>query len=133
VPYGLTDPPFLATQAVTQTLLDVRFTDSKGYPLEGGVAYFELELPTFKNILKKKVTSDATGSFKEMIDLGTCQGGKAAGYFTHRQNGRNTWATRYMTGEYYAKNVLLEELADKPHIYNIGHICKRTLVNWSRN
>ena len=134
VPYGLTKPPFLATQAVTQTLLDIRFTDSKGYPLEGGVAYFEMELSTLKkNPLKKKMTSDASGSVKEMINLGTCQGGDAAGYFTHRQNGRNTWATRYIAGEYYAKNILLEELANEPHIYNIGHICKRTLVNWSRN
>jgi hypothetical protein len=134
VPYGLTEPPFLATQAVTQTLLDIRFTDSKGYPLEGGVAYFEMKLSTLNQTpVKKKMTSDASGSVQEMLNLGTCQGGKAAGYFTHRQNGRNTWATRYIAGTYYAENVLLEELADKPHIYNIGHICKRTLVNWSRN
>lgn len=133
VPYGLTRPPFLATQAIKQTLLDVRFTDSKGYPLEGGVAYFELKFQRPKNEIYRVITSDSSGGAKEMLDIGTCIGGDPAGYFTHRQNGRNTWATRYITGKYFAKNVLLEELANKPHIYDFGHICKRTLVNWSRN
>jgi hypothetical protein len=94
------------------------------------VAYFELKFKSPKKEIFRIMTSDSSGSAKEMLDIGVCVGGNPAGYFTHRHNGRNTWATQ---GEYFAKNVLLEGLADKPHIYNFGHICKRTLVNWSRN
>lgn len=132
VPYGFTDPAFLATQAVKKALLEVTFTDSKGHPLEGGVVNFSLNLPERRDSMVKILTSDASGKVSELLEFDTCTGGNAANYFTHRSNGRNTWATRYKVGSYSATNVLLEELANKPHVYNFGHICKRTLVNWSR-
>lgn len=133
VPYGRTEPPMLATQAFKQSLLEVEFTDSKAYPLEGGVAYFELRLQDPERSITKTLVSDASGKAQELLQFGTCEGGKAAEYFVHRHNGRNTWATRYKVGKYFAANQLLEHLADKPHVYDFGHICKRTLVNWSRN
>jgi hypothetical protein len=133
VPYGRTDPPMLATQAFKQSLLEVEFTDSKAYPLEGGVAYFELRHQDPERSISRTLVSDASGKAQELLQFGTCEGGRAAEYFVHRHNGRNTWATRYKVGKYFAANVLLEHLADKPHVYDFGHICKRTLVNWSRN
>lgn len=133
VPYGRTEPPMLATQAIKQTLLEISFTDSKGTPLEGGVANFVLNIPTLPDPLLRRVTSNSSGTYEELLEVGTCTGGKAASNFVHKNNGRNTWATRYQVGKYYAENVLLQELANKPHVYDFGHICKRTLVNWSRN
>lgn len=133
VPYGFTKPAFLATQAFKQALLEVTFTDSKGHPLEGGVVNFALKLPERPDSIIKTLVSDASGKASELLRFEACTGGNAADYFTHRSNGRNTWATRYKVGSYVATNALLEELADKPHNYNFGHICKRTLVNWSRN
>lgn len=133
VPYGFTKPELLATQAIKQALLEVTFTDSKGQPLEGGVVTFLLKLPERPDDIVKTLVSDASGKASELLKFEPCTGGDPANYFTHRSNGRNTWATRYKVGKYTATNTLLEELADKPHLYNFGHICKRTLVNWSRN
>lgn len=133
VPYGFTTPAFLATQAIKEALLEVTFTDSKGHPLEGGIVEFSLKLPERNDATVKTLVSDASGRAIELLKFEACTGGKAAQYFTHRSNGRNTWATRYKNGTYWATNSLLEELANKPHVYNFGHICKRTLVNWSRN
>lgn len=132
MPFKLTEPTFLGTQAMTNTLLDVTFTDSKGYPLQGGVVDFELELTDPKRYLYKTLVSDSSGKAQELLQIGTCEGGTYAGTFIQRHNGVNTWSTRYKKGKYFATNALLEHLADKPHVYDFGHICKRTLVNWSR-
>ncbi|RMT51718.1 hypothetical protein ALP47_04888 [Pseudomonas savastanoi] len=54
--------------------------------------------------------------------------------FTHlSENGRETWSTRYEPKKYWANNQLAEQLADKPHVYNLGLICNRWLINWSRS
>ncbi len=55
IPYGFTKPAFLATQALTEAMLEVTFTDSKAFPLEGGVFDFELSIKHHqaKETLKK--------------------------------------------------------------------------------
>ncbi|MGN2438165.1 hypothetical protein [Pseudomonas syringae] len=131
IPYGFTDPPFLATQALTNAMLEVTFTDSKAFPLEGGVLDFFLGV---ENDAGVTYTSDSSGKIMQLITFGRCEGGKLAGNFTYySENGRETWSTRYQSKHYWAKNVLPEQLADKPHRYNFGHVCKRWLTNWSRN
>ena len=133
IPYGLTKPPFLATQAFTKALLEGTFTDSKAYPLEGGVMYFRLEPHHGYKEIEEEFTSDASGKISKLIEFSPCEGGKYADNFVHKHNGRNTWSTLYKDGKYSARNLLLGSLEDKPHVYAFGHICKRTLVNWSRN
>ncbi|EPN45347.1 hypothetical protein A244_25596 [Pseudomonas syringae pv. actinidiae ICMP 18807] len=131
IPYGFTDPPFLATQALTNAMLEVTFTDSKAFPLEGGVLDFFLGV---ENDAGVTYTSDSSGKIMQLITFGRCEGGNLAGNFTYySENGRETWSTRYQSKHYWAKNVLPEQLADKPHRYNFGHVCKRWLTNWSRN
>ncbi|MCV4281248.1 hypothetical protein [Pseudomonas capsici] len=133
IPYGLTKPPFLATQAFTKTLLEGTFTDSKAYPLEGGVMGFRLEPHHGYKKIEEEFTSDASGKISKLIEFSPCEGGRYADNFVHKHNGRNTWSTLYKAGSYSARNLLLGSLEDKPHVYDFGHICKRTLVNWSRN
>ncbi|MFJ4142388.1 hypothetical protein [Pseudomonas sp. NPDC089734] len=133
IPHGLTDPPFLATQAYTKALLEAWFTDSKAFPLEGGVMRFELRPNEGEKKIIKTFMSDMAGSISEVITFNRCEGGSYAGNFIHKDKSRNTWGTRYKTGTYIPINVLLESMADKPHEYDFGHICKRMLVNWSRS
>lgn len=133
IPYGLTDPAFLATQALTEAMLEVSFTDSTRHPLEGGVVAFSFK-PNSKIGSKTTVyTSDSGGKVSDLIKFNGCEGGHYAQPFIHVNNGRNTWATRYEKGDYEARNVLPGIHADKPHLYNFGHICKRWLINWSKN
>ncbi|KPW37525.1 hypothetical protein ALP45_02966 [Pseudomonas coronafaciens pv. atropurpurea] len=131
IPYGFTDPPFLATHALTEAMLESTFTDSKAFPLEGGVMGFFLEV---ENDGDMTYTSDSSGKIMQLIKFGQCEGGTLADNFTYySENGRETWSTRYQVKSYRANNVLPEQLADKPHTYNFGHVCKRWLTNWSRN
>ncbi|WP_349969841.1 hypothetical protein [Pseudomonas caspiana] len=134
IPYGFTKPKFLATQAIDNSLLEAKFWDSKGAPLEGG----EISL-SFSNIGSKDmdpvvVVSGGDGKALKLITFEKCEGGWLAESFIHKQeNGKNTWATRYKVGSYVGTNVLLEVLADKPHEYNFGHICNRFLINWTKH
>lgn len=133
IPYGLTDPAFLATQAFTEAMLEVSFTDSTRHPLEGGVVDFTFN-PNDDIVPKTtSYTSDSSGKVLERITFSGCEGGKYAESFIHVNNGRNTWATRYRAGHYKALNVLPGAHADKPHEYNFGHICKRWLINRTKN
>ncbi|GAB7531677.1 hypothetical protein PS3A_40910 [Pseudomonas sp. 3A(2025)] len=133
IPYGLSDPAFLATQALTEAQLEVTFTDSKKHPLECGVVAFYFEPNSNIGGKTTNYTSDSAGKVSELIKFSGCEGGHYAQPFIHVNNGRNTWATRYEKGSYEALNVLPGIHADKPHLYNFGHICKRWLINWSRN
>ncbi|WP_236709464.1 fibronectin type III domain-containing protein [Pseudomonas sp. Leaf127] len=133
IPHGLTAPAFLATQALTEALLEVSFTDSKGHPLEGGVVAFSFRPNAEVNTDTTLYSSDRHGKIAALIKFNRCEGGEYAEPFVHINNGRNTWATRYKVGAYQALNVLPGALADKPHRYDFGHVCKRWLVNWSRN
>ncbi|MFJ4142390.1 hypothetical protein [Pseudomonas sp. NPDC089734] len=135
IPHGLTDPPFLATQAYTKALLEAWFTDSKAFPLEGGVMRFELEPHQGEKEITKTWISDSAGKISELIEFNRCDGGKYAKNFVHKNHvkGKNTWATLYRVGHYRAFNVLLEDRAEQPYKYDFGHVCKRMLVNWSRS
>lgn len=132
IPYGFTKPAFLATQALTEAMLEVTFTDSKAFPLEGGVFDFELDIKHHQD--NGRYISDSSGKIMHRVAFKRCEGGWLANNFTHlSDNGRETWSTRYEPIKYWAKNILAEQLADKPHIYNLGLICNRWLINWSRN
>lgn len=134
IPIGRTKPAFLATQAMTEAMLEVSFNDSSGHPVEGGVVEF-----TFRPSGQKEnertafYTSDSKGKVLELVKFSGCTEGHYADPFIHVSGGRNTWATRYETGDYHALNVLAGTQADKPHQYDFGHICKRWLINWSAN
>lgn len=134
IPIGRTEPRFLATQAMTEAMLDVSFTDSTGHPLAGGVVAFDFR-PSGKKENRKTTnyTSDRNGKILELVKFEGCTGGYYADPFLHVNNGRNTWATRYEVGDYKALNLLAGTQAEEPHLYNFGHICKRWLINWSRN
>ncbi|RMS80912.1 hypothetical protein ALP59_03316 [Pseudomonas savastanoi] len=132
IPYGFTKPAFLATQALTEAMLEVTFTDSKAFPLEGGVFDFELSIKHHQ--ANGQYTSDSSGKIIQRVTFKRCEGGLLADNFTHlSENGRETWSTRYEPKKYWANNRLAEQLADKPHVYNLGLICNRWLINWSRN
>ncbi|EPM59992.1 hypothetical protein A262_08669 [Pseudomonas syringae pv. actinidiae ICMP 19073] len=132
IPYGFTKPAFLATQALTEAMLEVTFTDSKAFPLEGGVFDFKLDIKHHQD--NGRYISDSSGKIMHRVAFKRCEGGWLANNFTHlSDNGRETWSTRYEPIKYWAKNILAEQLADKPHIYNLGLICNRWLINWSRN
>ncbi|GKQ47184.1 hypothetical protein PSTH2693_18530 [Pseudomonas syringae pv. theae] len=59
IPYGFTKPAFLATQALTEAMLEVTFTDSKAFPLEGGVFDFELDIKHHQD--NGRYISDSSG------------------------------------------------------------------------
>ncbi|NAT17300.1 hypothetical protein CU663_21185, partial [Pseudomonas syringae pv. actinidifoliorum] len=131
IPYGFTNPAFLATQALTEAMLEVTFTDSKAFPLEGGVFDFELDIKHHQD--NGRYISDSSGKIMHRVAFKRCEGGWLANNFTHlSDNGRETWSTRYEPIKYWAKNVLAEQLADKRHIYNLGLICNRWLINCKR-
>lgn len=132
IPIGRTEPRFLATQAMTEAMLDVSFTDSTGHPLAGGVVAFDFR-PSGDKRTEISYTSDDRGKVLELVKFEGCTGGHYADPFIHVNNGRNTWATRYKVGKYQALNLLAGSQADKPHVYDFGHICRRWLINWSRN
>ncbi|SOS38304.1 hypothetical protein PSCFBP2116_04314 [Pseudomonas syringae] len=113
-------------------MLEVTFTDSKAFPLEGGVFDFELSIKHHQ--ANGQYTSDSSGKIMQRVTFKRCEGGLLADNFTHlSENGRETWSTRYEPKKYWANNRLAEQLADKPHVYNLGLICNRWLINWSRN
>ncbi|MBM0141221.1 hypothetical protein JHZ66_20780 [Pseudomonas cannabina pv. alisalensis] len=117
----------------TKAMLEATFTDSKGIALEGGVLDFTLEFPVKEDKIEKRQISDSAGKIMHLIEFKGCEGGNYADDFVHYSNGKSTWSTRYEVGKYWAENVLLKDLADKPHEYWFGHICKRWLSNWSRD
>ncbi len=134
IPYGFTEPKFLATQAIDNSLLEAKFWDSKGAPLEGGELSLSFSDIGATEMAPVVVISGVDGKASKLITFEKCEGGRLAGSFIHKQeNGKNTWATRYKVGSYVGTNVLLEVLADKPHEYNFGHICNRFLINWTKH
>lgn len=134
IPYGFAEPAFLATQAIQKALLEVRFWDSKGEPLEGAVIKFDLGRLGDTPLAFKILTSGPDGKASELVEFRKCEDGFSAQNFRYKQGyGINVWATKYQVAQYTGKNILLEALADEPHVYNFGHICKRYLVNWFRN
>ncbi|SDW28403.1 hypothetical protein SAMN05444064_10294 [Pseudomonas syringae] len=131
IPHGRTTPAFLGAQAFTKAMLEATFTDSTGIALEGGVLDFHLSIREGGE--GEQYISDSSGKIMQLLTFKGCEGGQLADNFVHYSNGKNTWSTRYEVGDYWAVNRLLENLADKPYVYKFGHICKRWLINWSRN
>lgn len=130
-PYDFESPFFIATQAVEKALLEVKFWDSKNAPLEGGVLNFDFKHHGPISLGPITLTSESNGKATRLLEFGKCEGGDPAKNFTENQaTGRAVWATRYKTGRYIGVNVLLENLADKPHEFRLGHVCRRFLVNW---
>ncbi|KPB54450.1 Uncharacterized protein AC511_3160 [Pseudomonas coronafaciens pv. oryzae] len=69
-------------------MLEATFTDSKAFPLEGGVMGFFLEV---ENDGDMTYTSDSSGKIMQLIKFGRCEGGKLADNFTYySENGRET-------------------------------------------
>ncbi|WP_122665414.1 hypothetical protein [Pseudomonas viridiflava] len=130
-PHDFSKDGFIATQAIEKSMLEVKFWDSKGAPLEGGV--LELRFGHFGPVNLGSITlvSGSDGKASRLLEFGKCEGGTLAKEFTQNlEKGRATWASRYRTGTYVGTNVLLDHLADKPHVYLFGHICNRFLINW---
>lgn len=130
-PHDFSKDGFIATQAIEKALLEVKFWDSKGAPLEGGV--LQLKFKHFGPVELGSITlvSGNDGKASRLLEFGKCKGGDLAKEFTQNlEKGRATWASRYRTGTYVGTNVLLENLADQPHVYLFGHICNRFLVDW---
>ncbi|WP_122436580.1 fibronectin type III domain-containing protein [Pseudomonas viridiflava] len=120
---------FLATQAFKEVTLEATFTDSKAYPLEGGL--LDLSLATdIGEGAGKTFSSDKNGKISQLIELGRCEGGwLAKDIYEQTGKTRLTWSTRYQKRNYSARNILAGRLEDKPHTFTLGHLCKRWLTN----
>lgn len=130
-PHNFEKPGFIATQALEKALLDVRFWDSKSAPLEGGL--LQLNFEHFGPAVLDPITlmSGIDGTASKLLEFGKCEGGELAKNFTQQQEkGTATWASRYRKGFYTGVNVLLENLADKPHDYLFAHICNRFMIDF---
>ncbi len=70
-------------------MLEVTFTDSKAFPLEGGVFDFELSIKHHQ--ANGQYTSDSSGKIMQRVTFKRCEGGLLADNFTHlSENGRET-------------------------------------------
>lgn len=123
IPSGYTEPGWLATQIYKEAELKVEFTDTKGAPLKGGIAVFELSFGKNERKETRTLVSGADGSATERINLGACYGGAEAMEFTDKDRGFNTWNSWYKVGRYYFGNFMLGTAAPRPHVYYLGHIC----------
>ncbi|CAM3411418.1 hypothetical protein PSFL111601_23325 [Pseudomonas floridensis] len=123
---------FFATQAFKEVTLEAQFTDSKAYPLEGGLLYFSLTTGTEEEI-NKAIPSDKDGKISRLFEFERCEGGwMADNIYENVDKNRLTWSTRYEEGKYSAKNMLPEQLADNTHEFKFGHLCKRWLSDLVR-
>lgn len=125
IPVGRTVPDWLATQVYKEALLEVKFTDTKGAPLAGGLAVFLLRFRDDDLTIERKLISGSDGSASQLIDIGRCDGGFEALEFEHVQRGFNTWKTHYKVGGYHVMNVLSG--SDTPHLFYLGHICSQNV------
>jgi hypothetical protein len=132
IPSGYTEPGWLATQAYKEVLLEVKFTDTKDAPLEGGLAYFRLLFDKDSGAVRHTLVSDADGSASRRVELGRCSGGKQARDFVHKQRGFDTWRSYYKVGDYSIQNLSLAATGKKPHTFQLGHICSQKLVQTVR-
>jgi hypothetical protein len=121
----------LATQAYKEVLLEVKFTDTEGAPLEGGLAYFRLSFGE-QAPFQLDLVSDGNGSASQRIDLGRCYGGNQAQDFVHKQRGFNTWRSYYQVGGYFVSNRSSGKNSTTPHLFHLGHICEQKLVQTVR-
>lgn len=128
IPSGYTEPNWLATQVYKEAVLEVRFTDTKGAALEGGMARFWLRFGQGEMNIEDVLASDANGVISQRIELGRCYGGKQAKEFVHMQMGFNTWRSEYKVGGYVVKDYYLDPSPKSSDWLFMGHICKQTVV-----
>jgi hypothetical protein len=132
IPVGRTVPGWLATQIYKEALLEVKFTDTKGAPLSGGVAYFHLEFDKDSSPITAILISDESGSASKKIELGRCYGGRQAADFVHNQRGFNTWRSYYRVGAYATINLSQGGEPTLLHQFYLGHICTQTVLQTVR-
>nr|WP_241000194.1 hypothetical protein [Pseudomonas viridiflava] len=128
IPSGYTEPNWLATQVYREALLEVRFTDTKGVALEGGVANFGLTFGPDEKNMKGAFISDANGVISKRIEFGRCHGGQQAKDFVHRQMGFNTWRSYYQVARYFVTNSYLSPSPEMSDWFYLGHICDQTVL-----
>jgi len=128
IPSGYTNPGWLATQIYKEALLEVRFSDTKGTPLEGGMAILDLSFGEKDASIRHILVSGADGFASERIEFGRCYGGTEAQDFVHTQRGFNTWRSNYRVARYFVSNFSLGLITATPHIFYMGHICTQTVV-----
>jgi hypothetical protein len=132
IPSGRTEPAFLQTQVYKEALLDIKFTDTKGTPLEGGTAVLGLKHPEDQSSIRVVLVSDAGGVASRKIELGRCYGGFEAPEFVHRQRGFNTWKSHYKVGQYFVYNWSTTNAIQSPRWLYIGHICSQQVMQTVR-
>ncbi len=128
MPVGRTVPGWLATQIYKEALLEVKFTDTKGAPLEGASAGIVLYDVENKSKSMHHLVSNADGSASKLIEFGRCDGGIEALEFEHRQMGFNRWKAHYKLHLYYVANLLSGAPPVTPHIFYLGHICSQKVL-----
>lgn len=128
MPSGYTEPNWLATQIYKYALLEVRFTDTKGAALEGGVAGFWLRFGKGELNIEDVFASDANGIISQRIELGRCYGGKQAKDFVHKQMGFNTWRSHYKVAGYVVTDYYLNPAPKMSSWLFLGHICDQTVL-----
>ncbi|WP_032703159.1 hypothetical protein [Pseudomonas syringae] len=125
---GYTNPGWLATQIYKEAIFEARFTDTKGAPLEGGMAILDLSFGKGEPSIEHVVTSNADGFVSQRIEFGRCYGGVEAQDFVHTQRGFNTWRSHYRVAGYTVHNFSLGPMTATPHIFYMGHICTQTVL-----
>lgn len=128
IPSGYTEPQWLATQIYKETVLEVRFSDTKDTPLEGGMAILDLSFGEKDTSIKRILVSGVDGFASERIEFGRCYGGTEAQDFVHAQRGFNTWRSNYKAARYFVSNFSLGPVTATPHIFYMGHICTQTVL-----
>jgi hypothetical protein len=132
IPSGYTEPGWLATQVYKEALLEVKFEDTKGASLEGGMAFFRLSFGIETAPVELHLISDANGLASKRIELGRCHGGKEAQDFVDKHMGFNTWRSHYIVGGYFVQNSSSATMTTPPHLFHLGHICSQRLVQTVR-
>ncbi|WP_122208318.1 hypothetical protein [Pseudomonas viridiflava] len=128
IPSGYTEPNWLATQVYKEAVLEVRFTDTKGAALEGGVAGFGLTFGEGEKSMRGHLMSDANGIASQLIELGRCHGGFEARDFVDKQMGFNTWRSHYKVADYFVKNLYIDPTPKAFKLLQLGHICDQTVL-----
>ncbi len=65
IPSGYTNPDWLATQVYKEAVFEARFTDTKGSPLEGGMAILDLSFGQQEPSIEHIAVSDANVLFSK--------------------------------------------------------------------
>ncbi|WP_431194226.1 hypothetical protein [Pseudomonas viridiflava] len=132
IPSGYSEPGWLATQVYKEALLEVKFTDTKGAPLEGGVALFVLKYKEDNATAQLLLTSDTNGLASRKVELGRCDGGTEALDFVDKHLGFNTWRSYYKVAVYAIGNNSAGNTVNAPHTFTLGHICTQRLIQTVR-